>query len=128
MTHVLASIDLAYWQQTAIKLIVVAILVPTTALILGIVFLFKVMSWMQSRKGPQEAGPRGLLQLLADGAKFVQKEDVIPDRADRFVFKASPLVVLMSTLLLYAILPASQHLVIADLDVGIFFAPPGCWR
>ena len=63
-------------------------LVPTTALILGIVFLFKVMSWMQSRKGPQEAGPRGLLQLLADGAKFVQKEDLVPDKADRFVFKA----------------------------------------
>ena len=122
MTHTLASLDPAYWQSTAIKLIVAAILVPTTALILGIVFLFKVMSWMQSRKGPQEAGPRGLLQLLADGAKFVQKEDLIPDRADRFVFKAAPLVVLMSTLLLYAILPASQHLVIADLDVGIFFA------
>ena len=77
---------------------------------------------MQSRKGPQEAGPRGLLQLLADGAKFVQKEDLIPDKADRFVFKTAPLVVLMSTLLLYAVLPASEHLVIADLDVGIFFA------
>ena len=74
---------------------------PTTALILGIVFLFKVMSWMQSRTGPQEAGPRGPLQLLADGAKFLQKEDLIPDRADRFVFKAAPLVVLMSTLLLF---------------------------
>ena len=122
MTHVLSSIDLAYWQSTLIKLIVTAILVPTTALILGIVFLFKVMSWMQSRKGPQEAGPRGLLQLLADGAKFVQKEDIIPDKADRFVFKTAPLVVLMSTLLLYVVLPASQHLVIVDLDVGIFYA------
>jgi len=122
MTHVLSSIDLAYWQSTLIKLIVAAILVPTTALILGIVFLFKVMSWMQSRKGPQEAGPRGLLQLLADGAKFVQKEDLIPDKADRFVFKTAPLVVLMSTLLLYVVLPASQHLVIEDLDVGIFYA------
>jgi hypothetical protein len=50
MTHALASLDPAYWQSTAIKLIVAAILVPTTALILGIVFLFKVMSWMQSRK------------------------------------------------------------------------------
>ncbi len=122
MTHVLASIDLAYWQSTLIKLIVTAILVPTTALILGIVFLFKVMSWMQSRKGPQEAGPKGLLQLLADGAKFVQKEDIIPDKADRLVFKTAPLVVLMSTLLLYVVLPASQHLVIEDLDVGIFYA------
>ena len=122
MIHVFTSLQPAYWQSTIIKLVVAAIVVPTTALILGIVFLFKVMSWMQSRKGPQEAGPRGLLQLLADGAKFVQKEDLIPDKADRIVFKTAPLVVLMSTLLLYAVLPASEHLVIADLDVGIFFA------
>ena len=84
MTHVLASLDAGLLAvRPIIKLVVAAILVPTTALILGIVFLFKVMSWMQSRKGPQEAGPRGLLQLLADGAKFVQKEDLIPDGADR---------------------------------------------
>ena len=73
-----------YWFQTVVKALVVGLLVPTTALILGIVFLFKVMSWMQSRMGPQEAGPRGLLQLLADGVKFLQKEDVVPDGADRW--------------------------------------------
>src|SRR3954471_19749316 len=121
MTHTLASLDPAYWQSTAIKLIVAAILVPTTALILGIVFLFKVMSWMQSRMGPQEAGPRGLLQLLADGVKFMQKEDIVPDGADAMVFKAAPIVVLVSTFLLYVAIPASYHLVVADVDVGIFF-------
>jgi NADH-quinone oxidoreductase subunit H len=121
MTPMLA-IELAYWQQTVIKVVVVGALVPTTALILGIVFLFKVMSWMQSRMGPQEAGPRGLLQLLADGAKFLQKEDVIPDRADRFVFKIAPMVVLVSTFLVYVVLPAGPDLVVWDLPAGIFFA------
>jgi NADH-quinone oxidoreductase subunit H len=110
-----------YWFQTVVKALVVGLLVPTTALILGIVFLFKVMSWMQSRMGPQEAGPRGLLQLLADGVKFLQKEDVVPDGADALVFKAAPLVVLVSTFLLYVAIPASYHLVVADVDVGIFF-------
>ena len=116
-----ASIVDEYWFQTVVKALVVGLLVPTTALILGIVFLFKVMSWMQSRMGPQEAGPRGLLQLLADGVKFMQKEDIVPEGADTLVFKAAPIVVLVSTFLLYVAIPASYHLVVADVDVGIFF-------
>jgi len=115
-----SSIVDQYWFQTVVKALVVGLLVPTTALILGIVFLFKVMSWMQSRMGPQEAGPRGLLQLVADGVKFLQKEDVVPAGADAVVFKAAPIVVLVSTFLVYVAIPASYHLVVADVDVGIF--------
>ncbi len=121
MISVLAAFDPPYWLSTLIKVGVVALVVPTTALILGIVFLFKVMSWMQSRLGPQEAGPRGLLQLLADGVKFLQKEDLTPNGADNFVFKAAPVVVLVSTFLVYVAIPASNNLVVSDLDVGIFF-------
>ena len=116
------AVDLAYWQETVIKVLIVAALVPTTALILGIVFLFKVMSWMQSRMGPQEAGPRGLLQLLADGVKFLQKEDIVPARADRVVFKVAPFIVLMSTFLIYVVIPAGPDLIVEDLPTGIFFA------
>ena len=121
MTLLLASFAPPYWLSTLIKVLVISAVVPTTALILGMVFLFKIMSWMQSRLGPQEAGPRGTLQLLADGVKFLQKEDIAPNGADLWVFKVAPLVVLMSTLLLYVALPASMHLVVADLDVGVFF-------
>ncbi len=121
MTSVLASLDPPYWVETLIKVLVMAVLVPTTAMILGICFLFKVMSWMQSRLGPQEAGPRGLLQLLADGVKFMQKEDLVPDGADRFVFKAAPIVVLASTFLVYIVIPGSMSVVVSDLDTGIFF-------
>ncbi|MBU3700696.1 MAG: NADH-quinone oxidoreductase subunit H [Acidimicrobiia bacterium] len=116
-----ASFAPPYWLSTLIKVLVISAVVPTTALILGMVFLFKVMSWMQSRLGPQEAGPRGTLQLLADGVKFLQKEDIAPDGADLRVFRIAPLVVLMSTLLLYVALPASMHLVVANLDVGVFY-------
>lgn len=119
--NVLASFDPPYWLATAIKVLVIALIVPTAAMVMGIVFLFKIMSWMQSRLGPQDAGPRGLLQLLADGAKFLQKEDIIPDRADRFAFKMAPLVVLASTVLVYVTIPASRNLVVENLDVGIFF-------
>ena len=118
----LFAVDLAYWQETLIKVGIVAGLIPAAALILGYVFLLKVMSFMQSRLGPMEAGPFGSLQLLADGLKFIQKEDIFPDRADRVVFALAPLVVLMSTFMLYVVLPAGPDAVVSNLDVGVFYA------
>jgi NADH-quinone oxidoreductase subunit H len=100
----------------------VALVVPAGALILGYVFLLKMMSHMQSRLGPMEAGPHGTLQLVADGVKFLQKEDIFPDRADKWVFASAPLVVLLGTFLLYAVIPAGPDLIIADVDTGIFLA------
>jgi NADH-quinone oxidoreductase subunit H len=116
------AITLSYWQQTTIKAIVVATLVPTAALILGYTFLLKMMSFMQSRLGPMEAGPKGMLQLLADGAKFIQKEDIFPDKADRWVFGLAPLVVLISTFLMFVVLPAGPDIYVQNLDTGVFYA------
>jgi NADH-quinone oxidoreductase subunit H len=111
-----------YGWVTALKVGVVLSLIPAGAIILGYVFLLKMMSHMQSRLGPMEAGPHGVLQLVADGVKFMQKEDIFPARADRFVFAAAPIVVLLSTFLLYIVIPAGPRLVVEDLDTGIFFA------
>lgn len=116
------GVELAYWQETAISVAVVLAVIPFGALVLGYVFLLKMMSHMQSRLGPMEAGPHGSLQLVADGLKFLQKEDVFPERADRFVFGAAPVVVLLGTFLIYAVIPAGPDLVVTDLDTGIFYA------
>ncbi|MDQ1436748.1 MAG: NADH-quinone oxidoreductase subunit [Acidimicrobiaceae bacterium] len=117
------ALDLtAYWAVTVLKVAVVLALIPAGALILGYVFLLKMMSFMQSRLGPMEAGPGGVLQLVADGVKFLQKEDIFPDRADRRVFALAPVVVLMSTFLLYLVIPAGPRLVVQDLDTGVIFA------
>ena len=112
----------AYWATTTLKVVIVLSLIPAGAIILGYVFLLKMMSHMQSRLGPMEAGPHGALQLVADGVKFMQKEDIFPARADRFVFATAPIVVLMSTFLLYIVIPAGPRLIVEDLDTGIFFA------
>jgi NADH-quinone oxidoreductase subunit H len=69
-----------------------------------------------------EAGPHGILQPIAEGVKFIQKEDIFPERADRFVFGAAPLVVLISTFLVYVVIPAGPTAIIENLDTGIFFA------
>jgi NADH-quinone oxidoreductase subunit H len=120
MSGVLA-ITLPYWAETAIKVLIVLAIIPAGALILGYVFLLKMMSHMQSRLGPMEAGPHGALQLVADGVKFIQKEDIFPKQADRRVFALAPLVVLISTFLIYVAVPVGPDLVVEQLDLGVFF-------
>ncbi|MXW42236.1 MAG: NADH-quinone oxidoreductase subunit NuoH [Acidimicrobiia bacterium] len=122
LTGAVLALEVPYWVSSAIKLGLVALVIPTAALMLGYVFLLKMMSFMQSRLGPMEAGPYGSLQLLADGVKFLQKEDIFPEKADRTVFALAPLVVLISTFLIYVVIPAGPDAVVAQLDVGIFYA------
>jgi NADH-quinone oxidoreductase subunit H len=116
------GIELAYWAETSLKVVVILGVIPAGALILGYTFLLKMMSHMQSRLGPMEAGPHGVLQLVADGLKFLQKEDIFPERADRRVFALAPMVVLISTFLLFVVVPVGPDLIVEDLDTGIFFA------
>ncbi len=122
MNTVVTAVELAYWQQTTIRAVValVAVLIPAGTLVY--LFLFKMMSFMQSRLGPMEAGPYGSLQLLAEVGKFLQKEDVLPRKADRVVFKAAPFVVLISTFLLVLVIPGGPDAFFIDVDTGIFLA------
>jgi len=117
------ALELSFWQLTAIKTVIVLSLIPAGAVILGYVFLLKMMAHMQSRMGPMEPGGfHGWFQLVGDGIKFIQKEDIIPAEADRRVFALAPVVVLISTFLLYIVVPAGPDLVVQNLDVGIFYA------
>ena len=115
---------MSFGLELAIKLVVIGALIPVTALVLGYAEL-KISAHMQSRIGPYFAGGRwGWAQLLADGVKFVQKEDIIPDNADRPVFKVAPVLVMISTATLFVILPFGQGggFVVRDLNLGIFYA------
>ena len=117
------AVEISYWPLTIIKTAIVLMIIPAAAVILGYVFLLKMMAHMQSRMGPMEPGGyHGWFQLIGDGIKFIQKEDIIPAEADKRVFAAAPVVVLISTFLLYIVVPAGPRLVVADLDVGIFYA------
>jgi NADH-quinone oxidoreductase subunit H len=114
--------DLAYWQSTIIRvvLVLVAVLIPAGTFVY--VFLFKMMSFMQSRLGPMEAGPYGSLQLMAEVGKFFQKEDIYPERADRHLFAFAPYLVVGSVLLVYVVIPFGPDAYFANLDTGIFYA------
>ncbi|SDQ77178.1 NADH-quinone oxidoreductase subunit NuoH [Thermostaphylospora chromogena] len=82
----------------------------------------KVMAHMQARLGPMYAGGfHGWAQLLADGVKFAQKEDVIPAAADRRVFALAPAVALVPYFVVMVAVPVGPGLVGVDLDAGLFF-------
>jgi NADH-quinone oxidoreductase subunit H len=75
------------------------------AVTLMIWFERKAISDMQSRIGPQRWGPFGMFQTLADGLKLILKEDLIPEQADKFVFKLSPYLVVVPALITFSIVP-----------------------
>ena len=113
----------AYWFWTAVKLVAVLVIIPVGGLLLGYLFLLKMMAHMQSRLGPMDPGGyHGWFQNIGDAVKFIQKEDLIPGDADKWVFSLAPYVVVMSTFLLYLVIPAGPDLVISDLKVGVFYA------
>lgn len=83
----------------------------------------KVMAHMQGRLGPMYAGGfHGWAQLVADGVKFAQKEDVVPADADRRIFQAAPAVALLPYLLVLLAIPIGPHGFVGQaIDAGIFF-------
>ena len=69
----LAALNIPYWGQTLIKVVLVLIAVPTATALIVQTFLFKVMAHMQSRLGPMDPGGfHGWFQLVGDGIKFIQ--------------------------------------------------------
>jgi len=120
MTMLLAEIP--YWGQSLLRVLggLVAVLLPAGTIVY--IFLFKMMSFMQSRLGPMEAGPYGSMQLFAEVGKWLQKEDIIPDRADRLIFKVAPIVVLISTFLLVVVVPFGPDAYFTDFEAGVFYA------
>lgn len=107
------------WLALVVKVAAIGALVPASALVLGYSFL-KMLAHMQSRLGPMEAGPHGTLQLIADGLKFMQKEDVIPAAADRVAFAMAPAFAIVSVILVFITVPFGPQLGVIDIDSQVF--------
>nr|QVV41441.1 NADH-plastoquinone oxidoreductase subunit 1 [Bridelia tomentosa] len=107
---------------------IIWILIPILTLVLGITIGILVIVWLerkisagiQQRIGPEHAGPLGILQALADGTKLLFKENLFPSRGDTRLFSLGPSIAVISTLLSYSIIPFGYHLVLADLNIGVF--------
>jgi len=82
----------------------------------------RVAGRIQSRQGPNRVGPQGVLQLVADGIKFLIKEDVIPETAHPLLFRLAPMLVLMGAFAPFVVLPLSQSLVVSHMSLGVYYA------
>jgi NADH-quinone oxidoreductase subunit H len=91
------------------------------AALLGVWLERKVSARIQLRYGPQETGPFGLLQTLADTVKLLLKEDIIPRRADATVFRIAPLIVFTPIAMSLAVLPFARDWAPLDSSVGVLF-------
>ena len=105
-------------------------ILPILTLLLGITIIgVLVIVWLereisagiQQRIGPEYAGPLGILQALADGTKLLLKENLIPSTGDPRLFSIGPSIAVISIFLSYSVIPFGDHLVLADLSIGVFF-------
>ncbi|HYZ47029.1 MAG TPA: complex I subunit 1 family protein [Actinomycetota bacterium] len=115
------DITLSAWQILLVKIAVILVVVPAGALVGGYAE-HKVMAHLQHRLGPMYPGGfHGWATTLADGLKFLLKEDIIPAAADRKVFSLAPAAIFVPILMIYLVIPIDRSLIVEDLDVGIFY-------
>jgi NADH-quinone oxidoreductase subunit H len=109
------------WVVGGIKVILVMGFFLSAPMVVGYAE-HKILAHMQHRLGPMEAGRfHGWAQLIADGIKFIQKEDIIPRAADRWVFTLAPAVFVIPAILTLVVIPLGDNIWAENLDVGLFF-------
>lgn len=103
----------------------IGVIVVASFGLLIVIFLIwlerKVAARFQDRLGPNRAGPYGLLQTLADIAKLITKEDIVPERADKLTFNIAPIMSVVAVLLIWAVVPFAPTWIGTDLNVGVLY-------
>lgn len=92
-----------------------------TFVVVGVWAERKVAGFIQDRYGPMEVGYYGIGQTIADLLKMLQKEDIVPHKADRPLFLIAPVVIFVAVLAGYAVLPLSPSVMGSSVKVGIFY-------
>ena len=101
---------------------IIFILVPILVSVAMIVWLDRrVWGLVQKRRGPNVVGPFGLFQTLADALKYILKEIIIPASANKVVFILAPIVTMTLALVAWAVIPMSEDLVLANINVGVLY-------
>src|SRR5687768_12222368 len=101
--------------------VITLVIIAVFPLMAGYIVLVerKVLADFQVRLGPMRVGPHGLLQPLADALKLMLKEDIIPADADKWIFWFAPVISTFTGLTAFAVLPLSEKIVVADVNVGL---------
>ena len=120
LEHILATVGVrALLSQT---LVVLGVLIGVLSLAGGLTWVERrLLALWQERCGPNRVGPFGLLQVVADTIKLFTKEDWVPPFADRPVFVVAPALIIVTTLMSFAVLPLAPGVAVSDLNIGLLF-------
>ncbi len=112
------AVDYVLWSLIA----TIAILVWLVVSVIAFIWIERrLVALMQNRKGPNRVGPAGLLQPIADAIKLLLKEAITTRDADRMLFWLAPIIVFIPTIVVFAVVPFGESMVLADLNVGVLF-------
>ena len=101
---------------------IIFLLLPVLVAVALIVWLDRrIWAFVQKRRGPNVVGPFGIFQTLADALKYIFKEIIIPASADKIVFVLAPIVTMTLALVVWAVIPFSEKMIISDINVGILY-------
>jgi NADH-quinone oxidoreductase subunit H len=111
------------WQPLTSMVISAAAIIAVFGSLFAVTTLAerKGLGRIQNRPGPNRVGPFGILQPLADAVKMLTKESIVPQAADRFIFFLAPTMMLIPTLLSFAVLPCGRNMAAVDFDAGLLF-------
>jgi len=114
-------------SPTAVDIVMVSIQAISILvfLLLNVLFLVylerKVSAYIQQRLGPNRVGPRGFFQTTLDVIKLLGKEDIVPDCADKWLFRLAPIAIFIPTMMVFAVVPFGENMIAVDLNIGIFY-------
>ena len=116
-------INMEYITILSSELYKIAFILVPVLISVALIVWFDRRIWgaVQKRKGPNVVGPFGLLQTVADALKYIFKEIIIPASSDKTIFILAPVVTMTLALVAWAVIPFSNELVLADINVGILY-------
>ncbi len=112
------------WAATVIECVIIGVALLLVYALLALFYILyerKLCAWFQCRLGPMRVGPWGLLQVFADMFKILIKELIRLENIDRFLFALAPYLVIIASMVSFAVLPWGNGLQIIDFNIGVFF-------
>ena len=112
------------WAATVIECVIIGVVLLLVYALLAIFYIFyerKLCAWFQCRLGPMRVGPWGVLQVFADMFKILIKELIRLENIDRFLFAIAPYLVIIASVVSFAVLPWGNGLQVIDFNIGVFF-------
>ena len=112
------------WAATVIECVIICVVLLLVYALLAIFYIFyerKLCAWFQCRLGPMRVGPWGILQVFADMFKILIKELIRLENIDRFLFALAPYLVIIASVVSFAVLPWGNGLQVIDFNIGVFF-------